>query len=155
MATKTKTIGLNQYVGTDYVRMSDFNEDNRLIDEAIKQDRAKIDAFEGKIAGIELVDTKVKITDAKGHFTGDTLDKVLEELKGSFDSIETTAASTSYNDTTTQLGVANVQNAIEKLLEKIKASDEKIKALEAEVTGQATRLAGINSNLDATIGNPV
>ena len=36
MATKTKTIGLNQYVGSDYVKMADFNADNLLIDNAFK-----------------------------------------------------------------------------------------------------------------------
>lgn len=155
MATKTKTIGINQYAYTDYVKMADFNADNLLIDNAFKEDRAKIDAFEKKIAGIELVDSKVKITDAQNHFTGTTLDKVLDELKAGFDSISSTAAATSYSDTTTQLGAANVQNAIEKLLEKIKASDAKIKALETELSGQATRLNGINTTLESDIGNPV
>ncbi len=76
MATKTSTIGLNQYVGSDYVKMADFNADNLAIDNAIKEDRAKMDAIEKSVNGMELVDSKIRITDAQEHFTGTTLDKV-------------------------------------------------------------------------------
>lgn len=148
MATKTATVGLNQYVGTDYVRMADFNEDNRLIDEAFKEDRAKLKSLESNIGGMELVDTKVRITDAHEHFTGTTLDKVLDELKTDVSSISTTASGTSYTDTTTQLGATNVQKAIEVLA-------SKIKALETELNGQAQRLNGINTELETEIGTPV
>lgn len=148
MATKTATVGLNQYVGTDYVRMADFNEDNRLIDEAFKEDRAKLKTLESNIGGMELVDTKVRITDKQNHFTGETLDKVLDELKTDVTSISTTAEGTSYTDTTTQLGATNVQKAIEVLA-------NKVKALETELNGQATRLNGINTELETEIGTPV
>ena len=148
MATKTKTIGLNQYVGSDYVKMADFNADNLAIDNAIKEDRAKMDAIEKSVNGMELVDSKIRITDAQEHFTGTTLDKVLDELKTDVSSISTTASGTSYTDTTTQLGATNVQQAIEKIV-------EKVKSLETELNGQTTRLSGINSELETEIGNPV
>lgn len=148
MATKTSTIGLNQYVGSDYVRMADFNADNLLIDKAIKDDRAKMKEIEDNVNGMELVDTKVRITDKQNHFTGTTLDVVLDELKTDMDSIETTASGTSYTDSTTQLGATNVQQAIEKIV-------EKVKALETELNGQVTKLSGINTELEAEIGNPV
>ena len=117
MATKTSTIGLNQYVGSDYVRMADFNADNLLIDNAFKEDRAKMKQIEDNVNGMELVDTKIRITDAQNHFTGTTLDKVLDELKKNVYSIETTASGTSYTDTTTQLGATNVNKRIEALRE--------------------------------------
>lgn len=148
MATKTSTIGLNQYVGSDYVRMADFNADNLAIDNAIKEDRAKMDAIEKSVNGKELVDSKIRITDAQEHFTGTTLDKVLDELKTDVSSISTTASGTSYTDTTTQLGATNVQQAIEKIV-------EKVKALETELNGQTTRLSNINTELETEIGNPV
>lgn len=148
MATKTSTIGLNQYVGSDYVRMADFNADNLLIDNAIKEDRAKMKDIEDNVNGMELVDSKIRITDAQGHFTGETLDVVLDELKTDMDSIETTASGTSYTDTTTQIGATNVQQAIEALV-------TRVKALETEVTGQTTRLSNINTELETEIGNPV
>ena len=148
MATKTKTIGLNQYVGSDYVKMADFNADNLAIDNAFKEDRAKMKEIEDNVNGMELVDSKIRITDAQGHFTGETLDVVLDELKTDMDSIETTASGTSYTDTTTQLGATNVQQAIEKIV-------EKVKSLETELNGQTTRLSGINSELETEIGNPV
>ena len=148
MATKTSTIGLNQYVGSDYVRMADFNADNLAIDNAFKDDRAKMKEIEDNVNGMELVDSKIRITDAQNHFTGTTLDKVLDELKTDVSSIETTATGTSYTDTTTQLGATNVQQAIEALT-------TKVKALETELNGQTTRLAGINTELETEIGNPV
>ena len=80
MATKTETIKLNQYEGSDYVKMADFNADNLAIDNAIKEDRAKMDAIEKSVNGMELVDSKIRITDAQSHFTGETLDVVLDEI---------------------------------------------------------------------------
>ena len=80
MATKTKTIGLNQYVGSDYVKMADFNADNLAIDNAFKEDRAKMKQIEDNVNGMELVDSKIRITDKQGHFTGETLDVVLDEI---------------------------------------------------------------------------
>ena len=148
MATKTSTIGLNQYVGSDYVKMADFNADNLAIDNAIKEDRAKMDAIEKSVNGMELVDSKIRITDAQEHFTGTTLDKVLDELKTDVSSIETTATGTSYTDTTTQIGATNVQQALEWAV-------REIKALEQELTGQTTRLSNINTELETEIGNPV
>lgn len=148
MATKTKTIGLNQYVGSDYVKMADFNADNLAIDNAFKEDRAKMKQIEDNVNGMELVDSKIRITDAQSHFTGETLDKVLDELKTDVSSISTTASGTSYTDTTTQLGATNVQQAIEKIV-------EKVKALETELNGQTTRLSNINTELETEIGNPV
>lgn len=147
MATKTSTIGLNQYVGSDYVRMADFNADNLATDNAIKEDRAKIKQIEDNVNGMELVDSKIRITDAQSHFTGETLDKVLDELKTDVSSISTTASGTSYTDTTTQLGATNVQQAIEALV-------TRVKALETEVTGQTTRLSNINTELETEIGTP-
>lgn len=148
MATKTETIKLNQYEGSDYVKMADFNADNLLIDKAIKDDRAKMKEIEDNVNGMELVDSKIRITDAQSHFTGETLDKVLDELKTDVSSIETTASGTSYTDSTTQLGAINVQQAIEKIV-------EKVKALETELNGQVTKLSGINTELETEIGNPV
>ena len=148
MATKTSTIGLNQYVGSDYVKMADFNADNLATDNAIKEDRDRMERIENDVSGMELVDSKIRITDAQSHFTGETLDKVLDELKTDVSSIETTATGTSYTDSTTQLGAINVQQAIEKIV-------EKVKALETELNGQTTRLSNINTELETEIGNPV
>lgn len=148
MATKTSTIGLNQYVGSDYVRMADFNADYLLIDNAFKEDRAKMKQIEDNVNGMELVDTKVRITDKQNHFTGTTLDVVLDELKKDMDSIETTATGTSYTDTSTQIGATNVQQALEWAV-------REIKSLKQEVTGQTTRLSNINTELETEIGNPV
>ena len=141
MATKTSTIGLNQYVGSDYVKMADFNADNLAIDNAIKEDRAKMDAIEKSVNGMELVDSKIRITDAQGHFTGETLDVVLDELKTDMDSIETTATGTSYTDTTTQIGATNVQQAIEKTVEKVNTTNTNLDNLKKKIKENRTVVA--------------
>ena len=154
MATKTSTIGLNQYVGSDYVRMADFNADNLAIDNAIKEDRAKMDAIEKSVNGMELVDSKIRITDAQEHFKGTTLDKVLDELKTNVSSISTTASGTSYNDTTTQLGAVNVQQAIEASFNKIKTLEESLDLLKNEIYGQVENIKKINGEMNNKLGNP-
>lgn len=72
----------------------------------------------------------------------------VNEVKEGLGNVSSDATGTSYTDTTTQLGATNVQQAIEALV-------TMVKALETEVTGQTTRLAGINTELEAEIGNPV
>lgn len=155
MATKTKTIGLNQYIGSDYVKMADFNADNLAIDNAFKEDRAKMKEIEDNVNGMELVDSKIRITDAQSHFTGTTLDKVLDEIDDKIvdtsdkvDNIDLAANKVKYTDTTTQIGATNVQQALEWAV-------REIKALKQEVTGQTTRLSNINTELETEIGNPV
>ena len=155
MATKTETIKLNQYEGSDYVKMADFNNDNLLIDKAFKDDRAKMKEIEDNVNGMELVDSKIRVTDAQSHFTGTTLDEVLDEIDDKIvdtndkvDNIDLSANKVKYTDTTTQIGATNVQQALEWAV-------REIKALKQEVTGQTTRLAGINTELETEIGNPV
>lgn len=153
MATKTATIKLNQYEGSDYVKMADFNADNLLIDNAIKEDRAKMQEIEKSVNGMELVDSKIRITDAQSHFTGTTLDKVLDEIDDKIvdtndkvDNIDLAANKVKYTDTHT-LGATDVQKAIDALV-------IKVNALETELNGQVTRLSGINTELEAEIGTP-
>lgn len=160
MATKTSTIGLNQYVGSDYVKMADFNADNLAIDNAFKEDRAKMKEIEDNVNGMELVDSKIRITDAQSHFTGTTLDKVLDEIddkiddtSNKVDNIDLAANKVKYTDTHT-LGATDVQKAIDALATKVKALETKTQTLEQELTGQVTRLGGINTELEAEIGTP-
>ena len=154
MATKTETIKLNQYEGSDYVKMADFNNDNLLIDKAFKDDRAKMKEIEDNVNGMELVDSKIRITDAQSHFTGTTLDKVLDEIDDKIvdtndkvDNIDLAANKVKYTDTTTQIGATTVQQALEWAV-------REIKSLKQEVTGQTTRLSNINTELEAEIGTP-
>lgn len=72
----------------------------------------------------------------------------INEVFDKFADISTEAAGTSYDDSTTQIGAENVQKAIEYLV-------TEVKGVKQEVTGQTTRLNGINTELEAEIGNPV
>ena len=79
----------------------------------------------------------------KRHLVG-----AINEVKDGLGNVSSDATGTSYTDTTTQLGATNVQQAIEKIV-------EKVKALETELNGQTTRLSNINTELETEIGNPV
>lgn len=78
----------------------------------------------------------------KRHLVG-----AINEVKEGLGNVSSDATGTSYTDTTTQLGATNVQQAIEKIV-------EKVKALETELNGQVTKLSGINTELEAEIGTP-
>lgn len=55
---------------TDSYNVDDFNGNMDILDTKLKDIESSV----------EVVDTKVKITDAQSHFTGETLDKVLDEI---------------------------------------------------------------------------
>lgn len=79
----------------------------------------------------------------------------VNEVKEGLGNVSSDASGTGYTDSTTQLGATNVQQAIEKIVEKVKALETKTQTLEQELNGQVTRLSGINTELEAEIGNPV
>ncbi len=71
----------------------------------------------------------------------------VNEVKEGLGNVSSDASGTGYTDSTTQLGATNVQQAIEKIV-------EKVNALETELNGQVTKLSGINTELEAEIGTP-
>lgn len=79
----------------------------------------------------------------KRHLVG-----AINEVKDGLGNVSSDATGTSYTDTTTQIGATNVQQAIEKIV-------EKVNALETELNGQVTRLSNINTELETEIGTPV
>lgn len=118
-AKKTPNIGLNNWVGEEYVKRQDFVDDNNKIDEEIGN-------LKKSIENIDLVDSKVKVTDTNNKFTATTLDKVLDEIDDKIvdtsdkvDNIDLVANKVKYTDTHT-LGAINVQQAIDKTVEKVK-----------------------------------
>ena len=147
-AKKTPNIQLNDWTGNEYVKRQDLCDDNNKID-------TEIGNLKESIKNIDLVDNKVKVTDLNNKFTGTTLDKVLDEIDDNIkentdkiDNIDLSANKVKYTDTTTQIEATNVQQALEWAV-------REIKALKQEVTGQATRLSNINTELETEIGNPV
>lgn len=147
-AKKTPNINLNNWSGNERVYRQDFCDDNLKID-------TEIGDLKEAIKNIDLVDSKVKITDKNNKFTGTTLDVVLDEIDDSIkentnkiDNIDLAANKIKYTDTTTQIGATNVQQALEWAV-------REIKSLKQEVTGQTTRLSNINTELETEIGNPV
>ena len=151
---KTPNIGLNDWTGNEYVKRQDFVDDNLKID-------TEIGELKESIKNIDLVDSKIKVTDTNNKFTATTLDKVLDEIDDKIDdtsnkveNIDLVANKVKYTDTHT-LGATDVQKAIDALATKVKALETKTQTLEQELTGQVTRLSGINTELEAEIGNTV
>lgn len=82
------------------------------------------------IENIDLADTNISITDGKNKFEGTTLDKVLDEIddkivdtSNKVDNIDLVANKVKYTDTHT-LGATNVQQAVDKTVEKVKKLEE-------------------------------
>lgn len=126
MATKTETIKLNQYEGSDYVKMADFNNDNLLIDKAFKEDRAKIKTLESSLEGISTSASGTTFNDTTTQLGAEDVQKAIERIVTRLKDVESKAT----------------DNA------------NKVKALETELNGQVTKLSGINTELEAEIGTP-
>lgn len=148
MAKETLTTNLN-LVKPDIDDSYDIEKSNSNMDKI----DTEIGNLKKSMENIDLVDSKVKVTDTNNKFTGTTLDKVLDEIDDKIvdtndkvDNIDLAASKVKYTDTHT-LGATNVQQAIEKIV-------EKVKALETELNGQVTKLSGINTELEAEIGTP-
>lgn len=149
MAKETLTTNLN-LVKPDIDDSYDIEKSNSNMDKI----DTEIGNLKKSMENIDLVDSKVKVTDTNNKFTATTLDKVLDEIddkivdtSNKVDNIDLAANKVKYTDTTTQIGATNVQQAIEKIV-------EKVKALETELNGQVTKLSGINTELEAEIGTP-
>ena len=123
---------------TDFYDVDVTNGNFNIVDKELK--KAKDTADKGKN---DIGDLNTLKTAEKRHLVG-----AINEVKDGLGNVSSDAAGTSYTDTTTQLGATNVQQAIEKIV-------EKVKALETELNGQVTKLSGINTELEAEIGTPV
>lgn len=136
-AKKTPNIQLNQWVGEEYVKRQDFVDDNLKIDEEIGN-------LKESIKNIDLVDSKVKVTDTNNKFTGTTLDKVLEEIDDKIvdtsdkvDNIDLAANKVKYTDTHT-LGATDVQQAVDKVVEKVNTTNTNLDNLKKKVKENRT-----------------
>lgn len=152
-AKTTPNLGLNAWEGNETVRREDFYNDNQKIDKAVGDLKTAME-------NIDLVDSKVKVTDTNNKFNATTLDKVLDEIDDKIvdtndkvDNIDLAANKVKYTDTHT-LGATDVQKAIDALATKVKALETKTQSLEQELTGQVARLSGINTELETEIGTP-
>lgn len=122
---------------TDFYDVDVTNGNFNIVDEELK--KAKDTADKGKN---DIGDLNALKTAEKRNLVG-----AVNEVKEGLGNVSSDASGTSYTDTTTQLGATNVQQAIEKIV-------EKVKALETELNGQVTKLSGINTELEAEIGTP-
>lgn len=149
MAKETFTTNLN-LVKPDIDDSYDIEKSNSNMDKI----DAEIGNLKKSMENIDLVDSKVQVEDKNNKFTATTLDEVLDEIddkivdtSNKVDNIDLAANKVAYTDTHT-LGATDVQKAIDALV-------IKVNALETELNGQVTRLSGINTELEAEIGNPV
>ena len=122
---------------TDFYDVDVTNGNFNIVDEELK--KAKDTADKGKN---DIGDLNALKTAEKRNLVG-----AVNEVKEGLGNVSSDASGTSYTDSTTQLGATNVQQAIEKIV-------EKVKALETELNGQVTKLSGINTELEAEIGTP-
>lgn len=116
-AKATPNLGLNAWEGNETVRREDFYNDNQKVDKAVGDLKTAME-------NIDLVDSKVKVEDKNNKFTATTLDKVLDEIDDKIkdtsdkvDNIDMSANKVAYTDTHT-LGATNVQQAVDKTIEK-------------------------------------
>lgn len=116
-AKTTPNLGLNAWEGNETVRREDFYNDNQKVDKAVGDLKTAIE-------NIDLADTNISITDAKNKFEGTTLDKVLDEIDDKIvdtndkvDNIDLSANKVKYTDTH-KLGATDVQQAVDKTIEK-------------------------------------
>ncbi|QQQ87465.1 hypothetical protein JHD53_05135 [Peptacetobacter hiranonis] len=122
---------------TDFYDVDVTNANFTIVDTELKKVSDKATNSADKIGDLNTLKTV-----EKRHLVG-----AINEVKEGLGNVSSDASGTSYTDTTTQLGATNVQQAIEKIV-------EKVKALETELNGQVTRLSGINTELEAEIGTP-
>lgn len=123
---------------TDFYDVDVTNGNFNIVDTELKKVSDKATNSADKIGDLNTLKTV-----EKRHLVG-----AINEVKEGLGNVSSDASGTSYTDTTTQIGATTVQQAIEWAV-------REIKALKQEVTGQTTRLNGINTELEAEIGNPV
>lgn len=91
----------------------------------------------------------ITIEDDNNHFEGTTLDKVLDELYDKFSKIDMSAKGVTFDDAVAKLGATNVQNAIEKVLDKSSKEIESVKAVPQKYTLRAAGWSGAEYSLEA------
>lgn len=129
---------------TDFYDVDVTNVNFTIVDTELKKVSDKATNSADKIGDLNTLKTV-----EKRHLVG-----AINEVKEGLGNVSSDASGTSYTDSTTQLGATNVQQAIEKIVEKVKALETKTQTLEQELTGQVTRLSGINTELETEIGTP-
>ena len=119
MAKETLTTNL-KLVKPDIDDSYDIEKSNSNMDKI----DTEIGELKESIKNIDLVDSKVKVEDKNNKFTATTLDKVLDEIDDKIvdtsdkvDNIDLAANKVKYTDTHT-LGATNVQQAVDKTIEK-------------------------------------
>lgn len=96
---KTPNLELNQWLGNEYVKRTDFNEDNKKIDEAYEKLKKEIESKATDAAGTSYDNTNSKLTSTNVQGAIDELNTKANENK------------TSILELSNQLGV-NVQELI-------------------------------------------
>lgn len=136
-AKTTPNLGLNAWEGNETVRREDFYNDNQKVDKAVGDLKTAME-------NIDLVDSKVQVEDKNNKFTGTTLDKVLDEIddkivdtSNKVDNIDMSANKVKYTDTYT-LGATDVQQAVDKTVEKVNTTNTNLNNLEKKIKENRT-----------------
>lgn len=86
---KTTNLGLNQWLGNEYVKRTDFNEDNKKIDEAYEKLKKEIESKATDAAGTSYDHTNSKLTSTNVQGAIDELNAKTNENKTSISSLKT------------------------------------------------------------------
>ena len=143
MAKETLTTNL-KLVKPDIDDSYDIEKSNSNLDKI----DTEIGNLKKSIENIDFVDSKVKVTDLNNKFTATTLDKVLDEIddkivdtSNKVDNIDLAANKVKYTDTHT-LGATNVQQAVDKIIEKTTRT-------QVELTIERAKWSGNKYSLEA------
>ena len=148
MAKETLTTNL-KLVKPDIDDSYDIEKSNSNMDKI----DTEIGELKESIKNIDLVDSKVKVEDKNNKFTATTLDKVLDEIDDKIvdtsdkvDNIDLAANKVKYTDTHT-LGATNVQQVVDKTVEKVKKLEEA--RTQVELTIERAKWSGNKYSLEA------
>ena len=116
-------------------------------------DKVKLDGLEEKVN--KYTDTKIGNLSSLQTTKKSNLVGAVNELKIRLGDVSTDAKGTKFDDAVSNLGASNVQDAILKLLDKIKNVENKTTSLEQNINGAEAELNTINKGLEVEIGSPI
>lgn len=116
-------------------------------------DKVKLDGLEEKVN--KYTDTKIGNLSSLQTTEKSNLVGAVNELKIRLGDVSTDAKGTKFDDAVSNLGASNVQDAILKLLDKIKNVENKTTSLEQNINGAEAELNTINKGLEVEIGSPL
>lgn len=125
---KSTNYNLELPAQTDFYDVDVTNANFTTVDTELKKVSDKATSSVDKIGDLNTLQTV-----EKRHLVG-----AINEVKDGLGNVSSDATDTSYTDTTTQLGATNVQQAIEKIVEKVNTTNTNLNDLENKIKENRT-----------------